>query len=404
MSATAAQPATAPTGGGSALSRRRAIAVWSLVVLAALVLLVSSLTVWVKRQALDTDAWTNASGRLLEDPEVQDALSIYLVNTLYDNVDVAESIRRALPPERAGLAPIIAGGLQQVAVTAARRLFASPRFQALWEEANRRAHENLLAVLEGEDVRRFQTADGTVVLDLSGLVQRFADRLGLSERLPEDAGKITILKSDQLDTAQKTVKAIKAGSVLLVLVVLALFGLAIYLARGRRRTVLRASAASLIVVGLLVLIVRRTGGDWVVGSLVEVDAFRPAGEATWGIATELLRDIGFALIAYGIVGVVCAWLAGPTRLAVGIRRRVAPTFREQPAIVFGGVVVAYLLLILWGPTPASRQLLGIVVFGLILLFGVEMLRRQTLEEFEPVPAVATAPGTGAVHPGEPRPG
>jgi hypothetical protein len=384
MSVPAAQPAPAPSGSGSALSRRRAILVWALVVVAALLLLVASLTVWVKRQALDTDAWTNVSGQMLEDPEIQSALGTYLVNTLYDNVDVSARLREALPPERAGLAPIIAAGLQQVSLTIANRTLASPRFQALWEEANRRAHENLLAVLEGEDVRRFQTAEGSVVLDLSPLVQRFADRLGISDRLPEDAGKITILKSDQLDTAQKTVKAIKAGSVLIAFVVLALYGLAIYLARGRRRQILRASAASLVIVGLIVLVVRRLGGGYVVGSLVEIDAVRPAANAAWAIGTDLLRNIGFALIAYGIVGVIAAWLAGPTRWAVGIRSRLAPTFREQPAIIFGGVAVAYLLLILWGPTPASRQFLGIVVFGLILFFGVEMLRRQTLDEFQPV--------------------
>jgi len=395
MSFTAPSPATTPTAV-SALSRRRAILVWSLVVAAALLLLVASLTIWVKRQALDTDAWTNVSGQMLEDPQIQSALSTYLVNTLYDNVDVTARLRDALPPERAGLAPLLAGALQQVSQQIASRVLASPRFQALWVEANRRAHENLLAVLEGEDVRRFQTAEGSVVLDLSPLVERFANRLGISERLPEDAGKVTILESDQLDTAQTTVKAIKALSVLIGFVVLALYGLAIFLAHGHRRRILRASAASLVVIGLIVLIVRRAGGDWVVGSLVNVDAVRPAADAAWAIGTDLLRNIGFALIAYGLVGVVAAWLAGPTSWAVDIRRRLAPTFREQPAIIFGGVALAYLLLILWGPTPASRQLLTIVVFGVILFFGVEMLRRQTLAEFEPVAVQRVeVPGAGA---------
>jgi hypothetical protein len=395
MSFTAPSPATTPNAV-SALSRRRAILVWSLVVAAALLLLVASLTIWVKRQALDTDAWTNVSGQMLEDPQIQSALSTYLVNTLYDNVDVTARLRDALPPERAGLAPLLAGALQQVSQQIASRVLASPRFQALWVEANRRAHENLLAVLEGEDVRRFQTAEGSVVLDLSPLVERFANRLGISERLPEDAGKVTILESDQLDTAQTTVKAIKALSVLIGFVVLALYGLAIFLAHGHRRRILRASAASLVVIGLIVLIVRRAGGDWVVGSLVNVDAVRPAADAAWAIGTDLLRNIGFALIAYGLVGVVAAWLAGPTSWAVDIRRRLAPTFREQPAIIFGGVALAYLLLILWGPTPASRQLLTIVVFGVILFFGVEMLRRQTLAEFEPVAVQRVeVPGAGA---------
>ena len=372
------------------LTRRRATAVWSLVVLATLLLLVGSLTVWVKRQALDTDAWTDASSRMLEDPEVQQALSLYLVNTLYDNVDVSARVAEALPEGRQGLAPVIAGGLQQVSQSAAQRLLASPRMQDLWVEANRRAHENLLAVLEGEDVRRFSTADGTVVLDLSPLIERFEGRLGFTDRLPEDAGRITILESDQLDTAQTTVKVIKALSMLIVFVVLALYGLAIYLAEGQRRRILRASAAGFVLVGLLLLVVRRAAGDWVVGSLAETASVEPAGNAAWAIGTELLRDIGRALVAYGLVGLVAAWLGGPMSIAVDIRRRLAPFFRERPGTVFGVVGAAYLLLILWGPTAASRQLLGILLLGALVLFGVEMLRRQTLAEF-PATRVETVP-------------
>ena len=52
-----------------------------------------------------------------------------------------------------------------------------------WEESNRRAHQNLLAVLNGEDVRNFQTSNGQVVLDLSPLVQRVSDRFDSGRRL-----------------------------------------------------------------------------------------------------------------------------------------------------------------------------------------------------------------------------
>jgi hypothetical protein len=380
MASTADAPRAPRAAATAPLSRRRSIAVWALLVLATLLLLVSSLTIWVKRQALDTDAWTNASGRLLENDDIRGALSIYLVNTLYNNVDVTARVKQALPPQRSGLAPVIAGALRQFSERAADQLLATPRVQNLWEEVNRRAHKNMIAVLEGKSVRRFQTANGTVVLDLSPLVKRLGDRLGISEKLPPDAGKITILKSGQLESAQDALKVIKALTIFLVLVVLALYAVAIYLARGHRPRILRASAVSFLLVGLILLVVRRLAGDWIVDSLVKADTVRPAGRATWAIETELLRDIGFALIAYGIVGLVGAWLAGPTKLAVGARRRLAPTFREQPAVAFGVVGVAYLLVILWGPTAATRQLLGIVILGVLIMFGVEMLRRQTLAE------------------------
>jgi hypothetical protein len=107
----------------------------------------------------------------------------------------------------------------------------------------------------------------------------------------------------------------------------------------------------------------------------------------WWIETELLRDIGIALIAYGLVAIAGAWLAGPTRWATAFRRWLAPWFREQPVLVFAAVAFVYLLVILWGPTAASRQLIGILVLGALIMFGVELLRRQTLEEFPATTAV-----------------
>lgn len=361
------------------LSRKRAIAVWSLVALATLLLLISSLTVWVKRQALDTNAWTDASGQMLANDEIRGQLSLYLVDSLFNSADATAKIQQALPPNRAALAPVISGALQNVAVQAADRILETPQAQALWEEANRRAHQNLIAVLNGEDVRRFQTENGEVVLDLGPLVERLSTRFGFEA--PPDAGKITILKSGQLKNAQRALKVIKVASVFLLVLVLFLYGLAIYLAHGHRRRILRATAASFLLVGVLVLVIQRVTGGVVVGSLIKTDAIRPAGNAAWGIGTELLRSVAYALILYGVAGLIGAWLAGPTRLAVAARRRLAPVLEDQVWIVYGAVALVFLLLIAWGPTRATREWWGILLLGGLLFFGVAMLHRQTVREF-----------------------
>jgi hypothetical protein len=363
------------------LSRNRAIAVWSLVAVATLLLLFGSLTVWVKRQALDTDAWVEASGEFLANDEIRGQLSIYLVDSLFSNTDVSGRIEEALPPERSGFAPVIAGALRDLGIRAADRFLASSRAQDLWEEANRRAHQNLIAVLEGEDVRRFTTEDGTVVLDLSPIVERLGERLGVEEELAPERGQITILESEELETAQNSLKVLKAVTALIIFVVLFLYGLAIYLAEGHRRRILRATALSFLLVGLLLLIVQRFTGDAVVNSLVEADATKPAAREAWVISTELLRGIAIALVGYGLVTLAGAWLAGPTRPATAARRWLAPSFRDQAWIVYGVVAFLYLLLIAWGPTVALTQLWGIVLFAALIFFGVYMLQRLTLQEF-----------------------
>jgi hypothetical protein len=119
----------------------------------------------------------------------------------------------------------------------------------------------------------------------------------------------------------------------------------------------------------------------VIDSLIKTDAIRPAGNAAWGIGTELLRSVAYALILYGVVGLFGAWLAGPTRWAVAARKRLAPVFEDQAWIVYGVVALLFLLLIAWGPTRASREWWGILLLGGLLFFGVAVLHRQTVREF-----------------------
>ena len=68
--------------------RTRTVLAWGLLALGTLILIVGSLTVWVNRQALDTDAWVDTSSQLLEGDEVRSALSVYVVDQLYTNGDV----------------------------------------------------------------------------------------------------------------------------------------------------------------------------------------------------------------------------------------------------------------------------------------------------------------------------
>jgi len=96
--------------------RTRTILAWVLFALGTLVIFVGSLTVWVKRQALDTDAWVETSAELLEDDDVRMALSVYIVDELYANADPQAVLEDRLPENLQGLAGPIAGALRQPAV------------------------------------------------------------------------------------------------------------------------------------------------------------------------------------------------------------------------------------------------------------------------------------------------
>jgi hypothetical protein len=98
-----------------------------------------------------------------------------------------------------------------------------------------------------------------------------------------------------------------------------------------------------------------------------------------------LYAIAVAMIVYGVVIVASAWLSGTTRYAVAVRRRLAPTLRERPGTTYGAVAFVYLLVLAWGPTPALRNFIPIVLIGVILALGVAALRTQAAREFPDVP-------------------
>jgi hypothetical protein len=375
--------ATAPAEQHERLARRSWVP-WTLVVLAAVIGLVAALNVWVKRQALSTDNWTNASTQLLENDQIRSALSVYIVNQAFTNVDVSQRLEQRLPPQFDPLAPALAVALQQAATRTLDNLLGRPRVIELWKQANRHAHEQFIALLNG-DHNVLKSTNGNVVLDLKPIVLRLADELGLGGRLqgrlPEDAGQIVIMKGNQLDTARKGVKVIKVLSYLLFILVIALYAAAIYLARERRKLLLGVGI-SVLVVGLLVLVVRRFAGNYLVDALTGNPDAKQAVDATWAIETALLRNVGVNTVIYGIVIIFAALIAGPSRPATWVRRVSAPTMRDHPVIVYGLVTLVLFLVLLAGPTDAQRILPLLILFAFAYA-GTEVLRRQTIREFPP---------------------
>ncbi|HEX5800517.1 MAG TPA: hypothetical protein VFY02_10440 [Gaiellaceae bacterium] len=389
----------AMTAGGETTERlsprTRALVVWGLVGLGALILLVGSLTVWVDRQAVDTDAWVDTSTQLLEDDEVRDALSLYLVDQLYQNIDVQARLEQRLPPDLEGLSGPLAGALRSPAEQAVGRILERPRVQALWETVNRTAHETLIRVLEDETREGVSTAGGEVTLDLRLFLVDIGTELGfgeqLDERLPADAGQITVLESDELASAQTALKALKALSWLLVIAALAAFGGALALTRTRRE-VLRTIGIVFVLVGIVLLVVRRAVGSYVVDALAAGESVRDAVGSSWVIGTSLLAQVAWALIIYGVVMLVGALLAGPAGVARRLRHEIAPGLRDRPAIGWTVLAATFLLLVLWAPVPALETWGGVLLLGALVALGFEAFRRLTVAELEPGGSAPALPG------------
>src|SRR3954447_5486262 len=367
---------------GQASRTRRLIAA-GLIVIASLVAFLALAAIWVNRQALNTDNWTRTSSELLEQPVIRDRVAARLTDELYQSVDVQQVLSDALPPRAQVLAAPAANALRTQVEKTARKALARPDVQALWADANRTAHEQLLTVLDGGGTT-VSTQNGEVVLNLQDMLAKLQQDTGVGGRLrkvlPASATQITLFRSNQLSAAQTGVKILRPLPIVLLLVSLALFGIAVAIAPGWRRRALRAYGIGFIVVGPATLLARCLGGDAFVSSLAKTAAAEPAIREVWTISTELLDQVAVATIGYGIVMVAAAWLAGPTRIATATRRAVAPYWRS-PAIAYPGLAVVVLLLLWWAPTPAWRNVAMVLILVALLAVGVEALRRQIIREF-----------------------
>jgi hypothetical protein len=405
--------------------RGRRIAARVLTVIGVLLAVVSVAAGYVRWQLLDTDTFSNTAGELIENDAVRDQVALKLVDELYTNVDVTASLEERLPANMQALAGPLAGASRQLAETGAERLLERPRIQSLWKSSVTLAHEQLINVLEGGGPV-VSTEGGAVVLNLRPLVVQLGDQVAIvgrvAERLPEDAGRVEILEADQLETAQTITQWLKVAGTWLWIVTLAVFALAIWLARGYRRRELRAIALGVFLVALLLLLVRRLAGSYLVDELAQTESARTAGDAAWDILRDRLKGAGWTLLLLAVAGLVGVWFVGRGRRATALRGALAPYLR-RPEIAYGAYAAFLLLLFAFTPFLGWwRWTLTLVIVALGAI-GVEAVRRHTAREFpdavatdvwasltgkltslregEPAPAAAAQPRAGA--PGAPEP-
>jgi len=376
------------------LPRGRRYAVRTLLVLGTIVAILSIVSVWANRQLLNADNWADTSTELLADQAIRTQVAGYLVDEVYANVNVSAELANALPARLKPLAGPAAGGLRNAAENVTERALGRPRVQQAWRAANQLAAERFIAIAEGTS--QFVTISGqTVYLDLRALLLDLVQRLGLSGRLvgriPPGAGRIAIVNSRQASAVQDAASALRGLAVVLPVAAFLLLAGAVAAARGRRRETLRAVGWCLIVAGVVVLVARTVAGNRVVDSLARTEAVVPAAQATWSIGTSMLKDIAWAMIFGAIPIVAAAWLAGATRPAVGLRRGMAPWLREEPAVAYAVAGLLVLLVIAWGPIPATRMAIPVLVAIGLTALGVAALRVQTAREF-PQATVAQAHG------------
>ncbi len=209
----------------------------------------------------------------------------------------------------------------------------------------------------------------------------------LERQALQNPGQLVVMESDQLNGLQTIVAALRNLGFVLPLLVLFLYMAAIYLAQGWHREALIAAGGGILTATLLVLLTRRLLGGAVVDSVASSQTVEPAIQSVWDIVSGTLRERALFALVIGAAFVVAGLFAGPARWAVAARRALAPHLRDHPVAVYFVVAVLFLLWLTIMPGINNLgQVLVIVLLAALAVVGIELLRRQTAQEFPPHPS------------------
>lgn len=347
-----------------------------LLVLATLACVIAALGAWADRELLDTDQFTKSSVEVLQDPAVQATTAAFLADQLIDGPAVAARLREALPPRLAPLAGPLSAGAGELADRTVRRVMRSGQFQTLWENSTRRAHQQLIAVIEDDGGR---LASAGIIFDLRPQLGVLAERLGVTGAATGDKATVRVLRGDQLDTARKAVHLLETLRWVSALLAIALLAGAVALTPDRARGLINAGIV-LVVAGLLLLVARRVGGNQVVSALSDNGAAADATAAMWRILTSLLAQIAGTGIVLGVVCIGSGWLGGASAWAAKARRWLSPGVLDHPEIGYGVVLAAVVALLAAGLLPAASRPLAILIYLVLAVAGLVTLRRRMERE------------------------
>jgi hypothetical protein len=289
-----------------------------LLVLGAILVPLSAVAIWTKREVVDTDRYVATMAPLAHNEAVQEGVANALTRAFTSNVDVVRQTRQALPPRAQFLAPPIAKGVGDFVHGRALAIAQSNAFAQLWSGVNRRAHARAVKLLTGEGGDTVKVQNDALVLDLGAVADRVNQQLdargvNVFDNSSAQAGDKTIVlfQSSALATARGAVRALeKLAVVLPILMLAALIGGALLFPDRRRGTLWAGAALAAGAVLLLVALV-------IVRSIYigAVPIKHDVAAAVYDTVLRFLRD-GLRVVA--LIGLLVA-LAGPSQAAIRVR-------------------------------------------------------------------------------------
>jgi hypothetical protein len=383
-----------------------------LIVLGCVLAPLSVVAVWARNQVTNTDRYLATVTPLASDPAIQNAIADQITAQIFRYLDVrgltTEAVsaltERGLPPRLAeqleALSGPLANGVESFTREQVGRVVASDAFADAWVQANRIAHDELVAALTGEGGRAITIENDTVSVNMAAFIETVKQQLvasgfTLAERIPAVDVSFVLFQSRDITRARAGFNLLNTLGVWLPIVALVLLALGVYVARDHRRALVGAAlgvAIGMVVLALALAVFRAVYLDGIPASVLPHDAAAVLYDTVarflrLGLRTVLVLALVVAAGAFlsgssatalrtrrGLTGAI-AWLQGSAEQA-GFRTGPVGTWvhANKRALRIGAVVLAALALVFWD-RPTGKVVLGLTLALLVVLAVVEFLGR-----------------------------
>ena len=262
----------------------RPFASWLLLAAGALLLFAALFALWAADALVDSDGFTERAVRALDDDDVQQFVSNFLVEELIEQGD----------PGLIAARPLLEAAVQAVIGTAA--------FEQLYKTALLQTHRALFS----DEPIVLQLVDASISVEVT--LARFNPEL--ADSLPSlDSAVIELADSEYVDTTLGIARGIRFLAGALPLLALAAFAASWAIARGRRRALMRIGITTAIVAAATIATL-----DVGKAALEDFAGSDLRGAAAAGVWDAFLGDLRAWSFALGAAGLVVA-AASSSRLA-----------------------------------------------------------------------------------------
>jgi len=415
LRAEAAASPQAETGNETAAPPRRqrwrSVVASLLIVLGCILAPLSVVAVWTRNLVTDTDRYVATVAPLASDPAIQDAVANRVTAQIVSRLDVSGIVNqtvdsladRGLPPVLAtrlqSLSTPVAEGVEGFVGTKVDEIVASDDFADVWVSANRAAHSALVAALTGEGDGAISIENDTVSLDLGPFISIVKQRLvdsgfELASRIPEIDTSFVLFQSDAIVLVQDALRLLNAVGNWLPVLVLALLGLGVYVAKGHRRALVGVGLG--LAAGMLAVALALAGFRTLYLNGLPPEVSRDAAAVFYDTLTRFLRTGLRTVFVLGLVVAIAGFFTGRSATAVrsraGIKSAIgwlrggtekaglgtgpvgAWVYANKRPLHIGATAAAGLVLILWDQ-PTGKVIIGLALILVAVLAIIEFLGR-----------------------------